>query len=115
MNEIYNINLWQIVLEGQNKLLPEDTVYQMIIGHSIKEDICELTMFISKINYENILNGVYHIRVYPYATEKVLLFDEDNNLISLVNVEIKNVNGFEINFDNLNFYQINDITKERQR
>ena len=78
MNEIYNINLWQIVLEGQNKLLPEDTVYQMIIGHSIKEDICELTMFISKINYENILNGVY-------------------------------------NYDNLNFYQINDITKERQR
>ena len=108
MNEIYNVNLWQIVLEGQNKLLPEDTVYQMIIGHSIKEDICEITMFISKINYENILNGVYHIRVYPYATEKVLLFDEDNNLISLVN-------GFEINFDNLNFYQINDITKERQR
>ena len=83
MNEIYNINLWQIVLEGQNKLLPEDTVYQMIIGHSIKEDICEITMFISKVNYENILNGVYHMRVYPYATEKVLLFDEDNNLISL--------------------------------
>ena len=108
MNEIYNINLWQIVLEGQNKLLPEDTVYQMIIGHSNKEDIYEITMFISKINYENILNGVYHIRVYPYATEKVLLFDEKNNLISLVN-------GFEINFDNLNFYQINDITKERQR
>ena len=48
------------------------------------------------------------MRVYPYAAEKVLLFDEDNNLISLVN-------GFEINFDNLNFYQINDITKERQR
>ena len=82
MNEIYNINLWQIVLEGQNKLLPEDTVYQMIIGHSIKEDICEITMFISKINYENLLNGVYHIRVYPYATEKVLLFDEKNNLKS---------------------------------
>ena len=48
------------------------------------------------------------MRVYPYAAEKVLLFDEKNNLISLVN-------GFEINFDNLNFYQINDITKERQR
>ena len=115
MNEIYNVNLWQTVLEGQNKLLPEDTVYQMIIGHSIKEDICEITMFISKINYQIykkysniILNGVYHIRVYPYAAEKVLLFDEKNNLISLVN-------GFEINFDNLNFYQINDITKERQR
>ena len=108
MNEIYNVNLWQTVLKGQNKLLPEDTVYQMIIGHSIKEDICEITMFISKINYENLLNGVYHIRVYPYAAEKVLLFDEKNNLISLVN-------GFEINFDNLNFYQINDITKERQR
>ena len=108
MNEIYNVNLWQIVLEGQNKILPEDTVYQMIIGHSNKEDICEITAFISKVNYENILNGGYHIRVYPYAAEKVLLFDEENNLISLVN-------GFEINFDNLNFYQINDITKERQR
>ena len=108
MNEIYNINLWQVVFEGQNKLLPEDSVYQMIIGHRDTKDISEITTFISKINYENLLNGVYHMRIYPYAIEKILLFDEENNLIPLVN-------GFEINLDNLNFYQISDITKERQR
>lgn len=108
MNEIYNINLWQIVLEGQNKLIPEDTVYQMIIGHSNNDDICEITTFISKINYENLINGVYYIKVYPYAKEKILLFDEEKNLISLVN-------GFEVNYDNLNFHQITDITKERER
>lgn len=82
---IYDPEKWRIFLEGKSKILDDDYVYQMIIGYCDDElsfgEICE---FISKENYEKILNGVYSIKKFPYHSKKMILLDKENNIIPLV-------------------------------
>jgi len=79
INHIYSPNKWEIV--GEN----EDT-YQMMIGSS-DDDLSfgYLYIFISKENYNNILNGKYSYKTFPYSEEKIVIYDKYMNKIPLLN------------------------------
>lgn len=82
---IYNPEDWITVLKGKSKIVEDDYVYQMIIGYCFDEvSSGEISIFISKQNYENILNGVYSIEKFPYSIQKIILFDKENNVVPLV-------------------------------
>lgn len=98
INYIFNPKNWKIDLEGINKNIPNDIVYRMIIGTGIDLEYYEIYEFISKNNYENIINNNYHIMTFPYSLVPILLFDEEGKLIPLVN-------GRNIEYDNLSSYQ----------
>lgn len=98
INYIFNPNNWKIDLEGINKNIPDDIVYRMIIGIGNDEEDYEIYEFISKNNYENIINNNYHIMKFPYSLVPILLFDKENKLIPLVN-------GINIEYDNFSSYQ----------
>lgn len=85
INRIWPLISWKIIKEGQNKKLENDIVYQMIIGDGEDYNHFEITEFISKNNYENLLIGRYTIEKYPYSEVPVLLFNEEKQLIPLVN------------------------------
>ena len=85
INTIYDPINWKIDLEGKSKIL-EDYYYY------------EISELISKYNYDNIINGNYFIKIFPYAKVPILLFDENKELIPLVR-------GTEISYDKLNQIQ----------
>lgn len=85
INTLWNPKYWYSTLEGINKNDKNDVVYDMVIGEG--EDYCDyynITQFISKINYERILSGLYSVKTFPYSENVILLFDENNNIIPLV-------------------------------
>ena len=83
---IYKPDEWKIIVEGKNKLVENDTIYKMNVGYCDDElSIGDINIFISKSNYENILNGKYIIKIMPYSLYKVVILDKDNNIIPLVN------------------------------
>ena len=84
INKIWDPINWKVVLKGESKITKQDIIYKMIIGDGIDYQYYEIYKFISKENYENILNGKYQIKTFPYAEESVLLFDENRELIPLV-------------------------------
>ena len=98
INFIWNPKDWKIDIEGINKNIPNDIVYRMIIGCGYDEEYYEIYEFISKDNYENIINNNYHIMKFPYSLVPILLFDKENKLIPLVN-------GINIEYDNFSSYQ----------
>lgn len=93
---IYNTMEWRIVAEGESKITPGDYIYKMVIGCCDDEisqgDIFE---FISKDNYEKILNGTYLVKRFPYAEQKIILFDRNNEIIPLING--KEISEYELN------------------
>ena len=83
--QIYNPDKWKVILEGKSKLLPNDYIYQMEIGYCDDEISCgEISEFISKDNYEKLLDGTYTMKKFPYGEQKIMLFDKDNNIVPLI-------------------------------
>lgn len=103
INTIWNPEYWKISLQGKSKLIEGDIIYKMIIGSG--EDFCyyEIVEFISKENYENVLNGKYFIKSFPYSELPILLFDEQYQLISLIK-------GSKIIYDKLSQIQTEYIS-----
>ena len=98
INFIWNSKDWKIDIEGINKNIPNDIVYRMIIGCGYYEEYYEIYEFISKDNYENIVNNNYKILTFPYSVIPILLFDEKGNCIPLVKDR-------KIEYDSLSSYQ----------
>ena len=85
IQKIYSPEKWKILLEGKSKILPSDYIYQMVIGWYDDElSSGEIIELISKENYDNILNGNYFVKSFPYSLQKIIVFDKDNNIIPLV-------------------------------
>lgn len=85
IQKIYSPEKWKILSEGKSKILPSDYIYQMVIGWCDDElSSGEITELISKENYDNILNGKFFVKVFPYSLQKIIVFDKDNNIIPLV-------------------------------
>ncbi len=85
IQNIYSPGKWKILLEGESKISPNDYIYQMVIGWCDDElSSGEITEFISKENYDNILNGKFFVKTFPYSLQKIIVFDKDNNIIPLV-------------------------------
>lgn len=85
IQHIYDPENWRIIYKGKSKISDDDYIYQMIIGYCDGDlSSGEICIFISKQNYENILSGIYSIKKFPYAFQKIILFDKENNIIPLV-------------------------------
>ncbi len=85
-NVIWNPKSWICFNQGMSSCFPGDVIYQMVIGEG--EDANHLHFQfvenISKENHENIVSGIYKLVSFPDADVKVLLFDENDNLIPLI-------------------------------
>ena len=85
IQHIYSPEKWAIILEGKNKNYNNDLVYKMAIGYCSDElSTDEISIFISKDNYEKILNGIYSIEKEPYSMEKITIHDSEDNIVPLV-------------------------------
>lgn len=102
INWIWNPKDWKIVNEEKNENVSDDIIYEMVIGIGNDQGYCEILDFISKTNYENIMLKRYSVKSFPYSSNHVLLFDENNNLIPMVM-------GQSINIDELDESQKNLI------
>ncbi len=82
---IYKLEKWVKESEGKSKINEDDIIYKMIIGYYddsiISGNICE---FISKENYERLMKKEYTYKVFPYSVQKILIFDKQGNVVSLV-------------------------------
>lgn len=85
INLIWNPEEWEIIEEKQNNLLEDDIIYKMIIGSSNNEEDYDIIDYISKTNYEKIINKTYELAVFPYATIQTILLNENKEIIPLVN------------------------------
>ena len=99
INKMFEPKKWQIILKGNNIKNHNDIVYRMIVGTGEDYYNYFITEFISKINYEKILTGEYHVKMFPYSEKTILLFDENNKVIPLVR------------YTNID---INDLTREQK-
>lgn len=82
---IYNAMEWKVVLEGESKITPGDHIYKMVIGCCDDEvSIGEIYEFISKDNYEKILNGTFSIMTFPYNEQKIIIIDQNNEIVPLI-------------------------------
>lgn len=85
INYIYKPEKWKIVSEGQSKISPDDYIYKMVIGWCDDElSSGEISDYISKEVYDNLLSGKYFISYFPYHEKKIVVFDKDNNIIPLI-------------------------------
>jgi len=91
-NRVWNPKYWRVESEEKNKLIENDIVYKMKVGEHIEfPGFCDLIEYISKNNYENIINEKYRIEVNIYQEHSIKLFNEANVEIPLVNNhELKN-------------------------
>lgn len=82
---IYNAMEWKVVSEGKSKIMPGDNIYKMVIGCCDDEvSMGEIYEFISKDNYEKILDGTFSIMTFPYNEQKVIIVDKNNEIIPLI-------------------------------
>lgn len=95
INYIEDPKNWKIDMCGDNKSLPNDIVYRMIIGYGDDEGCYEIYDYISKSNYESIMNKAYSIMTFPYSEVPIILFNEKGICIPMVK-------GTEIDYKNLN-------------
>lgn len=95
---VWEPKYWNIKREGKRKIKEDDIICEMVIGDGDDVWYFEITQLISKSNYQNILDGIYTIKVFPYAEIPILLFDENKKLIPLVR-------GMTIPFDKFNSIQ----------
>ncbi len=78
INHIYSPNQWEVVRENKD-------TYQMMIGSSDDElSFGYIYIFISKENYENILNGKYLYKALPYSEEKIVIYNKHMRRIPLL-------------------------------
>ena len=102
INHVWNFEYWQILQEGKNKMMENDVIYKILIGIGEDEQSYEIIEFISKYNYQNLINHIYSIKIFPYAEIPILLFDGDQRIIPLVR-------GTKILFDQFNTEQKEQI------
>ena len=94
IQNIYSPEKWIKVLEGKNKNYKNDLVYEMVIGTCDDElSTSEISVLISKENYERILNGTYSIETKPYSMQKIILHDKEENIIPLVKGKLLKLNN----------------------
>ena len=98
INKIYNPIDWKVTFEGKSKIIKDDIIYRMIIGYGEDYQPYDIIEFISKDNFENIINGNYLVKKFPFEELPILLFDEQNKIIPLIK-------GTEINYDKLSRIQ----------
>lgn len=85
INCVWDPKYWKLTLEGYSKLTNDDIIYQMIVGCGDDyPSYYDLYIYISKVNYENILNGKYKIKKRPYDYEPIEIYDENNCQIPLI-------------------------------
>jgi hypothetical protein len=85
IQHIYSPDKWKIIFEGKSRIIQDDLIYKMEIGYCDDElSQGEIYIFISKENYEKILNGIYTINTFPYSNQKIIITDENNNVITLI-------------------------------
>lgn len=84
INRICDPINWKITFEGKSKVLEGDMIYKAIIGYGLDYQPYEISTFISKINYDNLIDGNYSIKIFPYASSPVVLFNEKKEAISLI-------------------------------
>lgn len=108
INIIWDPLYWKVIEEGLNRDDLNDILYKVIIGEGEDESYYEIYEYMSKINYEKILNRTYKIEKFPYSINKLLLFDEDGCLIPLVRTK-------EINKEELSTYQKEIVKKKIKR
>ena len=101
---------WIVVNQGENSFLKGDLIYQMMIGEGEDEHRLHYSYieYVSKTVYDKIIDGTYSLVKFPNPDIKVLLFDENGELISLVNGA--KVNELFIDEDQLEF--ISNMKKE---
>jgi len=86
INHIWTPEHWYLDFIGKSKLKENDIIYKMVIGECDDYPYnYDISIFISKNNYQNILNHKYKIKINPYSQEPIILFDESQNIIPLVN------------------------------
>lgn len=86
---------WKIKFKGNNKNAENDIVYNMIIGEFDDEITAgEITMWISKINYDKIMSNEYIVTKSPYSVRPIRIFDKSQNEIEpVVGIEMDKVLG----------------------
>lgn len=85
IQHVYSPDKWEIVMEGKSKIVPDDYIYKLVIGNCYDELSYGLIYeFISKEVYESILNGKYSYKAFPYSVQKLVVYDENKNAVSLV-------------------------------
>ena len=82
---IWKPQRWYKTLEGKSKITKDDIIYEMIIGEiDDYPTISDMTIFISKINYEKVLDGTYTVKTHPYSENPVTLYNKDKEEIELI-------------------------------
>lgn len=106
INTIWNPQNWEINRVGKSKIIESDVIYEMIIGEGDSDGFYnyEIKELISKDNYVNLINGTYSFKVFPYSDMQILIFNDKNRLVPLIK-------GIEINYDDLDCYQKEYISK----
>ena len=85
INSISSIDRWKVLLKGESKILKDDIIYQVMIGFCDDgNDYYDLVEFISKENYDKLMNREYSFKAFPYSNQKIIIFDENNNIVPLV-------------------------------
>ena len=105
INYVYNPENWIINNTLESKILEGDIVYDMTIGEGEDYYSYEIKEYISKDVYDNLINGIYTLKKFPYSDKAIILTDENNNLVPLVN-------GLNIDYNDLDKYQmmyLNDL------
>lgn len=109
INTIWKPEYWKICFEGKSKIIEGDIIYKIIIGAGVDYQSYQITEFISKNNYDNIINGNYFIKYFPYSELPIILFNDQQQPIPLVL-------GYENNFDKLSEDQkeyINNLNSKK--
>ena len=85
INIVYNVDRWKILLKLDNEFDEDDIIYEVIIGScSDENEYYNLVEYISKENYDNIMNRTYTFKAFPHSNQKVIIFDQNNNIVPLV-------------------------------
>lgn len=85
---IYDKGKWRVIDKKRSNYKNSVYVYQVIIGEKNNPaPYNEICTFISKDNYDNIMSGKYSFIKAPYSQEGIVIFDENNKIVPLINVE----------------------------
>lgn len=78
---------WKLCTNGTIKR-KNDIIYRMIVGYNLDYDYLDIFINISKMVYENIINGIYSVLYFPNSIIPILVIDDNYNFISLVKESI---------------------------
>lgn len=88
--KIYDPKDWKIIFSGKSRICENDIIYYLIIGENKNSGPYKIKIFMSKINYEKILNEEYKV-VRNSDKELITLLDENSLEVDLVRQEFSKV------------------------